>query len=160
MQKKRLSAAILNLALGSCIHVHAMGFPMDSLKNEPKICAEPSVSYVQHDSLKTEKVTTGTKNPNVFGELLPMPKFPGDLLKFIADNLQYPPVECCIQGRVVVKFFIAPDGTCSQFTILRSVDPLLDKEALRVLRLMPKWNCPSGMKGGMWFTVPVTFRLS
>ena len=49
---------------------------------------------------------------------------------------------------MIVKFYIERDGTCSQFKILRSLSPALNTEALRVLKLMPKWNVDSTAKGG------------
>lgn len=61
---------------------------------------------------------------------------------FIQDNIQYPQkaIEQNIQGRVQVRFVVEKDGTVSYARIDKSVDPLLDKEALRVVRAMPKWE--------------------
>ena len=66
-----------------------------------------------------------------------------------------------IQGRVVVSFVINKDGSTSDYQIAKSVDPYLDKEALRVLSLMPKWK-PGKQRGvpvRVKYIVPVSFKL-
>lgn len=70
------------------------------------------------------------------------PQFQGGLqalTKYITDNLRYPNGDSDIHGRVVVNFIVERDGSLSDVKILRSVDPLLDKEALRIVNSMPKW---------------------
>ena len=93
-----------------------------------------------------------------------MPEFPGGtnaLLKFLADNIKYPNTDACVQGRVIVEFIVNKDGSLSDFRVVKSLAPEFDKEALRVLKLMPKWI--PGMQLGkpvrVKFTVPVKFRL-
>ena len=89
------------------------------------------------------------------------PFFPGDFNEFIFSNFHYPPSlqENCIQGRVVVKFCINPKGKCDHFSIVRSVDPLIDKEVLRVLKLMPKWKWRVSPKKCLWMVKAVEFQL-
>lgn len=95
-----------------------------------------------------------------------MPEFPGgmkEMLKFFQDNVKYPEsaMKNNVQGRVIVQFVVEKDGTPTEFNVVRSVDPDLDAEALRVLKTMPKWK-PGMQKGEVVrvkFTVPVTFRL-
>ena len=95
-----------------------------------------------------------------------MPEFPGGqaaFLKWIADNIKYPTIaeENGIQGRVVCTFVVERDGSVIDVQIARSIDPSLDKEALRVLKGMPRWN-PGKRKGQavrVKYTVPVTFKL-
>lgn len=95
-----------------------------------------------------------------------MPEFPGGmhaLLDFIEKNIRYPEVarKNGIQGRVIVKVVIDKDGSVTEPTVIRSVDPSLDKEALRVIGLMPKWK--PGMQRGkavkVSYALPVTFKL-
>ena len=96
-----------------------------------------------------------------------MPEFPGGLntcLKFLADHVAYPKeaAEKKIQGRVIVQFVVMKDGSIANARVIRSVDPLLDAEALRVIGLMPKWK-PGTQRGqavNVKFTMPVTFRLN
>ena len=95
-----------------------------------------------------------------------MPSFPGGqgaMFEFIANNIQYPIVaeENGVQGRVLVSFVIKKDGSLSNVRVVKSVDPALDKEAVRLIKSMPKWS--PGIEKGQFvnvkFTVPVTFRL-
>lgn len=89
------------------------------------------------------------------------PFFPGDFNEFIFSNFHYPPslMENCIQGRVVVRFCVNPKGKCDHFSIVRSVDPLIDKEVLRVLKLMPKWKWRVSPKKCLWMVKAVEFQL-
>ena len=94
------------------------------------------------------------------------PSFPGGteaLMKWLSKNLKYPASaqENSIQGRVLVQFVVNKDGSIVEPKVLRSVDPALDKEALRVVSAMPKWQ-PGKQRGKtvrVRFTLPVTFRL-
>lgn len=95
-----------------------------------------------------------------------MPEFPGGMgecMKFLAQNIKYP-VECMkqgIQGRVIVQFIIDKDGKVRKPKVVRAVHPDLNKEALRVTRLMPKWK-PGKVKGenvACRFTMPMQFSL-
>ena len=96
-----------------------------------------------------------------------LPEFPGGIqamMKFLSTNIKYP-VEAQkkgISGRVIVQFVIMEDGTLAQAKVIRGVDPLLDEEALRVVKSMPKWK--PGMDRGeavkVRFTAPIMFNLS
>lgn len=96
-----------------------------------------------------------------------MPSFPGGisgLRTYLNQNIRYPAEaqENCVQGRVVVSFVVGKDGHISDVTVLRSVDPSLDKEAVRLIRNMPRWT--PGKQGGepvkVRYNVPVSFRLN
>ncbi len=95
-----------------------------------------------------------------------MPMFPGGeaaLLQYIADNTQYPEVakENNIQGRVIVRFCVTSRGGVDKVSILKGVDPELDKEAMRVVQTLPAFK--PGKQGGkpvpVWYMVPITFTL-
>ena len=90
----------------------------------------------------------------------PMPSFPGNIQEFLRTHLVWPDgrKNKNVEGRVIVKFYIDRDGSCSQFKVLRSLNPSFDAEALRVLKLMPKWNVDSTAKGGTWYVLPVSFK--
>lgn len=103
----------------------------------------------------------------IFTVVEEMPDFPDGglqgLLKFLAKNIKYPTIaqENGVQGRVIVQFVVNSDGTIVDPVVMRSVDPYLDKEALRVIRMMPKWK-PGKQRGKavrVKYTVPVTFKL-
>ena len=102
----------------------------------------------------------------VFMVVEQMPEFPGgiqELMSFLRKNIKYPASAMAknVQGRVIVQFVVEKDGTPTEFNVLRSVDPDLDAEALRVMKEMPKWK--PGMQRGqvvrVKYTVPVTFRI-
>lgn len=102
----------------------------------------------------------------IFEVVEQMPDFPGGmsaLMQFLGKNIKYPTIaqENGTQGRVIVQFVVNRDGTIVDAQVVKSVDPYLDKEALRVIGTMPKWK--PGMQRGkpvrVKFTVPVTFRL-
>ena len=113
-----------------------------------------------------EAPADSTAKEEVFMVAEQMPEFPGGmkvLLKFLQDNLKYPEnaMKNNVQGRVIVQFVVEKDGTPTEFKVLRSVDPDLDAEALRVMKAMPKWK-PGMQKGQVVrvkFTVPVSFKL-
>ena len=95
-----------------------------------------------------------------------MPEFPGgaqELMKFISANIEYPEIAQgdMGQGRVIVRFIVDKEGNIIQPKVVRSVDPYLDKEALRIVGLMPKWKpgeLDDGTKVAVRFTIPVMFR--
>lgn len=107
------------------------------------------------------------KNDMVFDVVEVMPQFPGGqtaMLKYIMENIKYPKqiMEEGIQGRVTVSFIVEKDGRVSNVRLLRSVQPLLDKEAVRVVKSMPKWS-PGKQKGKpvrVRFNLPVMFKLN
>ncbi len=90
----------------------------------------------------------------------PMPSFPGNIQQFLRTHLVWPAgrKNKNVEGRVVVKFYIDRNGSCSQFKVLRSLNSSFDAEALRVLKLMPKWNMSSMERGGAWYVLPVFFK--
>jgi len=103
----------------------------------------------------------------VFTIVEQMPTFPGGeaaLLKWLGDHIKYPVIaeENGIQGRVVVTFVVERDGSVSDVKVVRSVDPSLDKEAIRVVRSMPKWipGKQNGSSVRVQYTLPVMFRLA
>ena len=94
-------------------------------------------------------------------------QFPGGeeaLFKWLAEHLKYPQKcqEQGVQGRVIVKFVVNKDGSIGETQIARSKDPDLDKEAERVIKMMPKWKpARQGNKPvRSWFYQPVMFKLN
>ena len=116
--------------------------------------------------LVTEPVKPKVEEYKVFEVVEQMPSFPGGdvaLMQYLSKNIKYPPVaeEMGIQGRVICTFVVERDGSVSDIRIARSVDPSLDKEAIRVVSGMPRW-IPGRQNGQMVrvkYTLPVTFRL-
>lgn len=95
-----------------------------------------------------------------------MPEFPGGdtaLMNFIARNTKYPEQAKLnsIQGKVIVRFMVKEDGIVSDATILRSDNPVLDAESMRVVSSLPKFT-PGTLKGKdvpVWFMLPINFVL-
>lgn len=95
-----------------------------------------------------------------------MPQFPGgedELIRFISDNLRYPAVasEMGIEGRVIIRFVVSKNGEVGSVEVIRSLDPSCDKEASRVVRMMPKWipGRQNGRSVPVYYTIPIVFRL-
>ncbi len=117
--------------------------------------------------LASIKTASKSSTDRVFNVVEQMPEFPGGqkaLLKWLSDYTKYPAIaeENGIQGSVVCTFVVEPDGSITDVQVARSVDPSLDKEAVRVLKKMPKWD-PGKQNGGavrVKYTLPVTFRLN
>lgn len=91
------------------------------------------------------------------------PSFPGGqeaLLQFLKENVQWPDTEADVLGRVIVSFVVETDGSLSGIKVVKSLDPLFDKEALRVVKSMPKWipGTQNGQPVRIRYTIPVIFR--
>ncbi len=123
------------------------------------------------DMSVSQYVQTDVENPEAVedGILLSAeesPQFPGGdsaLMTYIQSHIHYPfaAKEIGLEGRVVVKFVVQKDGTLDQFAVARGVHPMLDDEALRVIRDLP--NFIPGKQNGepvdVWYVVPVEFKL-
>ena len=123
------------------------------------------------DVLKAKEVIAQPEPPKeeetkVFDVVEVMPTFPGGqqaLFEWLSKNIKYPVVaeENGVQGRVIVTFVVERNGSITDVQVAKSVDPSLDKEAVRVVKAMPHW-IPGKQNGSavrVKFTVPVTFRL-
>lgn len=105
-----------------------------------------------------------TGDDDIFQIVEDVPTFPfGDVSKWIAKNVKYPQIaaENNIQGKVFMNFVIEKDGSITDVKVLRGVDPALDKEAIRVIKSMPKWK-PGKQRGKpvrVSFNLPITFTL-
>lgn len=110
-----------------------------------------------------EPVVEETK---VFISVEQMPQFPGgeaELMKWISTHIKYPAIamENNVQGKVVVQFVVTRDGSIGEVKIARGKDPDLDKEAMRVVKTLPKF-IPGKMNGqavNVWYTLPINFKL-
>ncbi len=122
----------------------------DQLKKEVVVVEEP----VKHEPAK------------IFEAVEQMPTFPGGeaaLYKFLSDNINYPAAaaEEGVSGRVVVRFVVTKTGAIDQVTIARGKHPALDKEAMRVVKKLPKFipGKQNGENVNVWYTLPVNFKL-
>ena len=140
--------------------------------------AEEIIEIVENDAKVEETVIQASddtekaveeeepEEQQIFQIVEEMPEFPGGMgecLKFLMKNAKYPTIsqENGVQGKVSVKFVIEKDGSIADPVVVRGVDPYLDKEALRVVKSMPKWK-PGKQRGKpvrVSYTVPVIFKL-
>ena len=131
-------------------------------RNGKKECYTRQKETMEEFELKQqitqEKEDAALKEDKIYyaGYVAEEPSFPGGesaLSDFISKNLRYPifAKEKGIQGRVQVSFIVEKDGSLTDFVITESKDPSLDKEAIRVLQSMPKWN--PGKNDGQFVTV-------
>ena len=124
---------------------------------------EEIVEYVEEVK---EEVQEEESEPEPFVVVEEMPLFPGGdkaLMAYINEHINYPEVakENNIQGRVFVKFCVTSKGTIDQISITKGVDPELDKEAMRVVSILPPFK--PGKQGGkavpVWYSLQVRFQL-
>lgn len=129
------------------------------LEGKGKVKKETSsVTPVDFDSsLSTDSITYSIST---------LPSFPGgndSLIAFLRSNIKYPQVDMALhnQGKVVLSFIVEPDGSLSDITVINPLSSGLDREAVRVVRLMPKWNPAEkdGVKVRTRMTLPVTYRI-
>ena len=145
---------------------------VDVRYDEPqKQNTKKKVKGVAEKKADTSETNTavGTFEPvqgDVFDVVEEMPQYPGGpqaLFKFLGENVQYPAEaeKAGIQGRVIATFVVEKDGSISQPTIVKSVDPLLDAEAIRVISAMPNWipGKQNGKVVRVKYTVPLSFNL-
>lgn len=127
-----------------------------------KISREDLIKEMSTSQLPAEN----TSEEKVFDVVEEMPSYiggQGAMMSFLASNIQYP-VETQkngVQGRVMVEFIVEKDGTLTNVRVARSVEPSLDKEAVRVVKSMPKWK-PGKQNGAVVrvrYTAPIVFRL-
>ena len=102
----------------------------------------------------------------VFDVVEQMPEYPGGvqaLLEYLQTNVRYPEEaeKQNIEGRVILTFVVGKDGSIRNAKVVKSVDPLLDAEALRVINAMPNWmpGRQNGKPVAVKYTVPLSFHL-
>lgn len=148
MMKRILFAISLSICMSGTVTAQEKNMSMKSYENE-----------VRKDTIDTLEVKN--ERHKIFDCWFPpMPSFPGNIQQFLRAHLVWPAgrKDKNVEGRVIVKFYIDRDGSCSQFKILRSLKRSFDAEVLRVLKLMPKWNMSSMEGSGTWYVLPVYFK--
>ena len=154
--------------------------PEDELKSQDEIMSSKvaigALNVVGNDEngevlkakevIATEPVKPKEEETKVFDVVEQMPSYPGGmsaLMQYLSNNIKYPVIaeENGIQGRVICTFVVERDGSITDVRVAKSVDPSLDKEAMRVVKAMPRW-IPGKQNGSavrVKYTLPVTFRL-
>ena len=129
------------------------------ISNRPFAGAEGGTVHIGDVVLPVSPVEV---EPIIYPYVEQAPVFDG-LMQWLSDNIRYPAValERGIEGRVILRFVVGPDGTVSNIEVQRSLDPSCDREAIRVVKSMPKW-IPGRVNGDpvhVYFTLPVLFKL-
>lgn len=135
------------------------------VKDEIQVDAEADEEEVV-EVQEIEEEEEVIEEQKVFVRVEKMPQFPGGdkaLLAYLGKNINYPQVAADngVQGKVYLKFVVEKNGKVGEVIVLRSPDKSLEKEAVRVIKTLPKFS--PGMQRGkpvrVWYQVPVTFRL-
>ncbi|WP_125040568.1 energy transducer TonB [Bacteroides faecalis] len=171
------SITVVNDTLSEDILEGELDIPLvnkDSILTEPRSNSEKEaprvtdlIGIIDVESVMG-KVNTEQQLEDVLEVAPVMPEFPGgkdSLMHFIARNINYNNIaqgDIIGQGQVVIQFIIDKEGNIINPKVLHGIDPVLDKEALRVVGLMPKWKpaeLADGTKVAVKYTIPVMFRL-
>jgi len=118
------------------------------------------------DIADVKQSVTQVEEDKVYQVVEQMPQFPGGetaLMSSISQNLTYPKIaqENGIQGKVILRFKVEADGSISNISVVRSLDPACDKEAIRLIKLLPKFipAKQNGVNVAVWYTLPIAFKL-
>lgn len=118
------------------------------------------------DIADVKQAVTQEVEEKVYTVIEQMPVFPGgeqELLNYINKNIKYPVIaqENGIQGKVILRFVVSKTGVVDKVEVIRSLDPACDKEAIRVVKSLPKFipGKQNGMNVAVWYTLPVTYKL-
>ena len=130
-----------------------------------KVVEQPKADNTTKPVEMPNMIKVDKKEP-VFDVVEHMPEFPGgvqELMNYLMQNVKYPKEaqQAKTEGRVIATFVVGKDGSISDASVVKSVDPSLDAEALRVIKAMPNWTpgTQNGEAVNVKYTIPVSFRL-
>lgn len=156
-----MKSRIMIFAMVSAMGLLTAACSGNSSKNAPADATD-SIEVVESDSVEI----VGPDSTGIYDIVKEMPAFEGGdeaLMKWLGENIKYPQEaqDKKIQGRVIVKFIVNEEGKIEDATVVRSVNKLLDEEALRVVNAMPAWKpgTVDGQPVKVYFSLPVTFQL-
>ena len=137
-------------------------------KDNEKGTEDRNVTRTLKEEVVVEKPVEKPKEvkEEIFRSVEQMPQFPGGdkaLMNYLSSHINYPPMaaENNVQGKVILQFVVEKDGRVGEVKVARSVDKDLDKEAIRVVKSLPKFTPgrQNGQPVRVWYTLPVTFKL-
>ena len=157
---------ILGLGLLFSVSTYSFNFLQDKKKDEPKSTGVPVSSPGVQDNKGKNQKSAKDNQTDVYKVVDEQPSFPGGekaRITFLVDNIKYPAqaMKDNIQGKVFVSFDVETDGSLTNVSILRGIGGGCDEEAVRVIKLMPKWS-PGKIKGvavNTRFNLPIKFIL-
>jgi len=145
----------------ACHHKHKESDQQNIVNEMP--LPDISKNYYSPESYEKEVLDD---NETIYQVIEQMPVFPGgesELLFFISKHLKYPVIaqDNGIQGKVIVRFVVTRTGRIGNPEVVRSLDPYCDKEALRVIKSLPRFipGKQNGVNVNVYYTLPVEFRL-
>lgn len=138
----------------------------DQAENDPYLEELLQEEKPVEDKKEPEKAEPAPVDPQLYTIVEQMPSFPGGeagLMEYLGKNLRYPYAakDKGIENTVICCFFIEKDGSIKQPFVMQPVNPMLDREALRVLSTLPKW-IPAKKQGKpirVKYILPISFRL-
>ena len=137
-------------------------------KDNEKGTEDRNITKTLKDEVVVEKKEEKPKEvkEEIFRSVEQMPQFPGGdaaLMKFLQSHINYPPMaaENNVQGKVILQFVVEKDGKVGEVKVARSVDKDLDREAIRVVKTLPRFTPgrQNGQPVRVWYTLPVTSKL-
>lgn len=145
----------------------SLGISAAFAANAPQASAKTDIKDSIAVETSTPNDTTATEENMIFGLIEQQAEFPGGeaaLMAFIKKNLKYPAdaARDSIEGRVVLTYMVELDGSITEIEVMRSPDERLTKEAVRVIKMMPKWKPERrlGKPVRTKYVLPITFRLN
>ncbi|NOZ35454.1 MAG: energy transducer TonB [Chlorobi bacterium] len=127
---------------------------------------ELNLEYDENEDINLEDTNNGEED-QIFIYVKNMPEFPGGVValkRYIATHVVYPAVarENGIEGTVFLRFEVTKTGKIGKVELQKGVDPLLDNEAIKVIKTLPRFKPgeQNGKKVSVWYSIPVTFKLN
>ncbi|WP_131458208.1 TonB family protein [Jiulongibacter sediminis] len=156
-----------NVALGTSLTISAEGYV--NIHKKVDTFGKIYALLYRPDELEEERISlpiSENRTEQIFTAVEKQPQFPGgnaEMYRFINQHLNYPPEAKAakIEGRVFVKFVVQKDGSISQTEIMKGLGHGYDEEALRIIKLMPKWKAgtQNGRTVNVWYTLAFSFSL-
>jgi TonB family protein len=170
MKKRTTTLAIVLLVMGSVIVSYCLTNDLGGFMTD-KTIANTSVIQTQNSAIETKETTVQQPNKEtnrkIYQTVEQMPEFPEGtqaLMQYIRSHLQPPPdsIRNRIQGRVIVRFVVEPDGTITNAEVIKGLHPFCDREAIRLIESMPQWipGKHNGIAVPVYFYIPVSFTIT
>lgn len=158
-QKSGLGIKIVGVSLGLSAALVSSPLYGQEIAKDSLNKSLPQTEVVCKDS----KVPVSQEEEALFGMVEAQPQFPGGhkaLMEYLANNIKYPKNKPRLSGRVIVQFTITKKGKIIDAKVARGIHPDYDKEALRIIKKMPRWEpgTQMGKPVNVRFTVPVIFQ--
>jgi len=152
---------LLTIGFSACHHKHKSSDNSNIINEMP--LPDPNKNYYSLESYEKEEMAD---NETIYQVIEQMPQFPGgdkELMYILSRRLKYPisALKNGIQGKVILRFVVTKTGSIVNPEVVRSLDPYCDKEALRILKSLPRFipGKQNGVNVNVYYTLPVEFRI-